>query len=291
MDDCYISIDNLKYVYNRGEPGEKAALDGISARVGRGEFIAVVGANGSGKSTLARHLNALLLPVAGCVMVNGLDTRRPENLPAIRREVAMIFQNPDNQIMAATVEEDVAFGPENLGLPPELIAGRVNAALKAAGLERLRTVPPHFLSGGQKQRLAIACALAMQPGCLVCDEPTAMLDPAGREEILNTLLRLNRGEKITIFFITQFMEEAALARKVWVLDKGRLVFLGAPAELFARPELLAACGLELPAPAELARRLRAAGWPLSPEILTLDDLVAQLRRILGRNPFRNQNMI
>lgn len=291
MDDHYIIIDNLKYVYNRGGSGEKTALDGVNASVTRGEFIAVIGPNGSGKSPLARHFNALLIPTAGCVKINGLDTRRPENLPAVRREVGMIFQNPDNQIVAATVEEDVAFGPENLGLSAEEIKRRVEAALRVAGLERMRTVPPHFLSGGQKQRLAVAAALAMEPGCLVCDEPTAMLDPAGREEVLRTLLRLNREKKLTVILITQFMEEAALARKIWLLDKGRLVFSGAPGELFARPQLLFACGLELPAPAELARRLRAAGWPLSPGVLTLDDLVAGLRRIMGRNTFPDQTMI
>ena len=281
MDDGYLVLENLSYAYNRGQPGEKTALSGISARAARGEFVAVAGANGSGKSTLARHINALLLPTAGYVLVNGIDTRRPENILTVRREVAMIFQNPDNQIVAATVEEDIAFGPENLGLPPEEIGRRVEAALAATGLTQLRTVPPSFLSGGQKQRLAIAGALAMRPGCLVCDEPTAMLDPAGREEILNVLLDLNRRQKITVIYITQFMEEAALAGKVWVLDKGRLVFLGAPAQLFARPELLAACGLEPPAPAELARRLRAAGWPLGPGILTLDELVSELKRLIG----------
>ncbi|MEW6424113.1 MAG: energy-coupling factor transporter ATPase [Bacillota bacterium] len=291
MDNYYLVIDNLKYVYDFRGPEKKAALDGINARVARGEFIAVIGPNGSGKSTLARHLNALLLPTEGRVSVNGLDTRQPDNHRAIRREVGMIFQNPDNQIVAATVEEDVAFGPENLGLPAEEIKRRVEAALRVAGLERMRTVPPHFLSGGQKQRLAVAAALAMEPGCLVCDEPTAMLDPAGREEVLQTLLRLNREEKLTVILITQFMEEAALARKIWLLDKGRLVFSGAPGELFARPQLLFACGLELPAPAEVARRLRAAGWPLSPGVLTLDDLVAGLRRIMGRNTFPDQNMI
>lgn len=283
VDECYIRLNNLGFVYNRGRPGEKVALDGISADVARGELLAIVGPSGSGKSTLARHLNALLIPTAGSVEINGLDTRRPENLPAIRREVGMVFQNPDNQIVAAVVEEDVAFGPENLGLPTEEIKRRVDAAIAVAGLEKVRRRPAHFLSGGQKQRLAIAGVLAMRPGCLVCDEPTAMLDPAGREEVQQILLDLNRQEKITVILITQFMEEAALARKIWLLDKGRLVFWGPPAELFARPELLAACGLELPAPVALARRLRAAGWPLSSGILTLDDLVAELRRIKEGN--------
>lgn len=279
----YITIRDLVYIYGAGEPREKVALDGISADVARGEFIAVVGPNGSGKSTLARHLNALLLPTAGSVVINGLDTRRPENLPAIRREVGMVFQNPDNQIVAAVVEEDVAFGPENLGLPAGEIKRRVDSAIALAGLEKVRRRPVHFLSGGQKQRLAIAGVLAMRPGCLVCDEPTALLDPAGQEEVRQILLDLNRQEKITVILITHFMEEAALARRIWLLDKGRLVFLGPPAELFTRPELLTACGLELPAPVELARRLRAAGWPLSPGVLTLDDLVAELRQVMGRN--------
>ncbi len=277
----YLTIRDLTFVYNRGGPGEKTALAGINAEAARGEFVAVIGPNGSGKSTLAHHLNALLVPTTGCVRINGLDTRQPENLLEIRREVGMVFQNPDNQIVAATVEEDVAFGPENLGLPPEEIKRRVDAAVKMAGLEKERNTPPHFLSGGQKQRLAIAGALAMKPGCLVCDEPTAMLDPVSREEILRILLRLNRQEKITVVLITQFMEEAALAQKVWVLEKGRLIFSGTPGEVFLQAEMVASLGLELPAPVELARRLRAAGWPLSPDVLTLDDLVEELRPLVG----------
>jgi energy-coupling factor transport system ATP-binding protein len=277
----HICIRDLTHVYNQGEAGEKEALTGINADIERGEFVAIVGPNGSGKSTLAYHLNALLVPTKGYVKVNGLDTRRPENRQEIRREVGMVFQNPDNQLIAAIVEEDVAFGPGNLGLPAEEIKRRVDLAIKATGLEHIRFWPPHFLSGGQKQRLAIASALAMKGSCLVLDEPTAMLDAAGRDTILQTLVRLNREEKLTIILITQHMEEAALAHRIWVLDKGRLVFSGPPLEVFTRPEVLMDCGLELPAPVELARRLHAAGWPVLPEILTIDDLVMALQPIIS----------
>jgi len=276
-DQVHIRLCDLTYIYNQGKMGERKAVDGINADIVRGDFIAVVGSNGSGKSTLAKLINALLVPSSGHVEVNGLDTRRPGNVFPVRQEVGMVFQNPDNQIVAAIVEEDIAFGPGNLGVNAEEMKRRVDAAIKAVGLEQLRYRPSHFLSGGQKQKLAIASALAMKAGCLVLDEPTAMLDASGREQLLRILFALNSEEQITIILITQFMEEAALARSVWVLSEGRLLFSGTPPEVFARSEELNACGLELPAPVEMARRLRESGWLIPDGVLSVDDLVAALK--------------
>lgn len=272
---------DLTYIFNRDQAGEKTAIAGINADIFRGDFIALVGPNGSGKSTLALLLDALLIPTSGYVEVNGLDTRQPGNIYLVRQEIGMVFQNPDSQIVAALVEEDVAFGPGNLGVATEEIKRRVDAAIKVVGLEQLRFRPPHFLSGGQKQKLAIASALAMKAGCLILDEPTAMLDASGREQLLKILFALNKEERITIILITHFMEEAALARSVWVLNEGRLIFSGTPAQIFARSGELKACGLELPAPVEMARKLREAGWPVPNDVISLDDLVAALKRITG----------
>lgn len=243
-------------------------------------MLAIIGPNGSGKSTLARHFNALLLPTRGTVTVNGLSTADPANRWEIRCRVGMVLQNPDNQLVAAVVEEDVAFGPENLGLPPEEVRRRVDRALALVGLGEQRLRPPHSLSGGQKQRLAIAGALAMKPSCLVLDEPTAMLDPAGRREVIQTLLSLNREEGLTVVLVTHFMEEAVLADRVWVLSGGRLVLEGTPAQVFSHREALQKIGLALPGPAELAWRLRNSGWPVPDGILTLDDLFACLAGLL-----------
>ncbi|MBE3587479.1 MAG: energy-coupling factor transporter ATPase [Thermoanaerobacteraceae bacterium] len=273
-----IAIWDLAHVYRQGGAGEREALKGISGDVYRGEFLVIIGPNGSGKSTLARHLNALLLPTAGTVAVDGLSTADPANLWEIRRRVGMVLQNPDNQLVAAVVEEDVAFGPENLGLPPEEVRRRVDGALAAVGLAEQRLRPPHLLSGGQKQRLAIAGALAMEPQCLVLDEPTAMLDPAGRREVLGTLRQLNRERGMTVILITHFMEEAALADRIWVLHGGRLVLSGSPAKVFSHREELKDMGLALPGAAELAWRLRQAGWPVPAEVVTLDQLVNFLVR-------------
>ena len=207
---AFIEIENLSLVYNGGEPNEHKALDGINLAVERGEFVALLGANGSGKSTLSRVLNGLLLPTEGVCRVDGVEVTR-ENLPKLRRKVGMVFQNPDNQIIAATVEADAAFGAENLGLAPNVIRQRVDAALKAVGMTRYKNHAPHLLSGGQKQRVAIAGALVMEPSCLVLDEPTAMLDPEGRGEVAATIAKLRREKNITVVLITHFMEEAAAA--------------------------------------------------------------------------------
>lgn len=274
--EVFISTKGLSHIFSAGKPGEKRALDGVDLQVGKGEFLAVVGPNGSGKSTLARHLNALLLPTAGQVLVDGLDTRQPENVWEIRRRVGMVFQNPDNQIVSSLVEEDVAFGAENLGLPPGEVGRRVEEALHLTGLSRFRQHPPHLLSGGQKQRLAIAGVLAMGPACLVLDEPSAMLDPAGRRELMAALVRLNRSRGVTVVLVTHFMEEAAMADRIIVLSGGRQALAGAPARVFAEADRLRELGLELPAAAEIAHGLRSRGLPVPQDILTIDVLAAHL---------------
>ncbi|MCL6638786.1 MAG: energy-coupling factor transporter ATPase [Firmicutes bacterium] len=276
--EVFIEIKGLTHVYGRGGPGERKALSGIDLKIYRSEFVALVGPNGSGKSTLARHLNALLLPGSGQVLVDGLDTGIDEHRWEIRKKVGFVFQNPDNQIVSALVEEDVAFGPENLGLPPEEVRRRVDDALFITGLTAERMRPPHLLSGGQKQRLALAGVLAMRPECLVLDEPTAMLDPAGRRALLETLRRLNREEGLTLVLVTHFMEEAALADRILVLEGGRIAAAGPPREVFSREDLVEALQLELPAAAWLARRLRRRGFSVPAGIVTDDELVQYLCR-------------
>lgn len=276
--EVFIEVKGLTHIYNRGKPGECRALSGINLTLRKGEFLAVVGPNGSGKSTLARHFNALLTPTAGTVLVDGLDTRRPENVWEIRRRVGMVFQNPDNQIVSSLVEEDVAFGAENLELPPQEVQERVEEALNLTGLSEFRQHAPHLLSGGQRQRLAIAGVLAMRPACLVLDEPSAMLDPAGRRELMITLARLNRSRGVTVALVTHFMEEAVRADRIIVMSGGRPALEGTPAGVFTKVELLEELGLELPAAAEIAHGLRRRGF-LAPEgILDNDDLVSFLCR-------------
>ncbi len=264
---------NLCFSY-KGE-GDRIirALDNINLTVKRGEFVAILGPNGSGKSTLARHLNALLLPGEGEVWVDGMSTRDESSRWQIRQTAGMVFQNPDNQIVATTVEEDVAFGPENLGLPSPEIRQRVDQALRLVGMSAYRQHAPHLLSGGQKQRVAIAGVIAMRPKCLILDEPTAMLDPRGRREVLETLQRLNREEGITVLLITHFMDEAVAADRVIILHEGRLLLEGTPAEVFLKQDWLRAIGLDVPPVVELAGELRAAGLNIPPDVLTVDRLV------------------
>lgn len=271
-----ITLDGLRYEYRDGEGNVVTALDGISAAIREGEFVAVIGANGSGKSTLARHFNALLTPTTGRCLVAGMDTRDAAQLWHIRQTVGMVFQNPDNQIVAAVVEEDAAFGPENLGLPPQEIRRRVSEALAMVDMTAYRHHAPHLLSGGQKQRIAIAGVLAMRPRCLVLDEPTAMLDPRGRSEVLATVRRLHRQEGITVVYITHFMEEAVLADRVWVLAKGQLVMQGTPRQVFSRVPAVKALGLDVPLAAELAYRLRRRGVALPADIISDEELVTAL---------------
>ncbi len=266
-----IRVRGLSHTYEPGAGEPVPALRGVDLDVHRGECIALIGGNGSGKSTLAKHLNALLLPTAGEVIVDGLDTRDRDAVWAVRQRVGMIFEHPDDQLIAAVVEEDVAFGCENLGLPPTEIRSRVDEALRTVGLEALRRRPPHLLSGGQKQRVAIAGVLAMRPRCLVLDEATSMLDPAGQREVMETVLRL-RDEGLALVLITHSMEEAALADRVVVLAGGTVALSGTPSDVFARDDVLRRLRLEAPPIVALARGLAAAGVPLPPGLLTAPQL-------------------
>ena len=257
---------------------EEMVLRDINLKVKKGEFVVIIGHNGSGKSTLAKHINALLVPSLGKVEVMGMDTRDPAKAWEIRQRVGMVFQNPDNQLVAAIVEEDVAFGPENQGVPTAEIRKRVDEALREVGLYEYRTHGPHLLSGGQKQRVAIAGVLAMRPDCIVLDEATAMLDPRGRQEFMEVVRRLNKNEGKTIIHITHYMEEAVQADRVLVMDQGRIVLEGTPREVFSKVNRLKELGLDVPALTELALKLRKKGVQL-PEILTEDEMVVELCRL------------
>lgn len=279
-----IQVRGLAHTYHVGTPEAVPALLGVDLDVRAGECVALVGGNGSGKSTLAKHLNALLLPTEGHVVVDGFDTADPEAVWEIRRRVGMIFEHPDDQLVAAVVEEDVAFGPENLGLPPAEIRARVDAALHAVGLQALRRRAPHLLSGGQKQRVAIAGVLAMAPKCLVLDEATSMLDPEGQREVMEVALRLCRGDGLALVLITHAMEEAALADRVVVLAEGRVALEGPPAEVFAKEDALRGLRLEPPEIVRLRHALARGGVPLDAGVLTVDQLVASLTALAGRGP-------
>ena len=267
-----ISIRGLRYTYDEGSPDEVEALSGIDMDVYPGQFVSVIGRNGSGKSTLAKAMNAIIVPDEGKVIVNGLDTSDEKHLWDIRRIVGMVFQNPDNQLVATTVEEDVAFGPENIGVPTEEIATRVDEALRLTGMERFKDFPPHMLSGGQKQRVAIAGVIAMRPRCLVLDESTAMLDPVGRREVLEASLRLAREEGIAIVLITHFMEEAMVADAVYIMDDGKIVAGGEPSDIFYKVKGLEALGLDEPQMVELAKTLKEKGFPMKDGILSMEEM-------------------
>ncbi len=273
-----IEIKNLEHTYTDTDGNEIKALGGISLNIAKGEFLAVIGANGSGKSTLARHLNALLLPTAGKCIVAGMDTLDDKNLWDIRQHVGMVFQNPDNQIVAAIVEEDVAFGPENIGVPPAEIRIRVDNALAAVGMTEYARHAPHLLSGGQKQRVAIAGILALEPDCIVLDEPTAMLDPRGRSEIVNTVKKLNREKGITVVYITHYMEEAMQADRIVAMEQGQIKLEGTPKEIFSHVSELHAMGLETPLAAQAAFDLRKKGIKLPENIITNEELTEELCR-------------
>lgn len=273
-----IKIENLKHYYKDGDGNEVKAIDGISLEIAQGEFVAIIGANGSGKSTLARHLNALLLPTEGKVYVSGLDTSDESKMWDVRQQVGMVFQNPDNQIVAAIVEEDVAFGPENIGVPGPEIRERVDKALAAVNMTAYAKHAPHLLSGGQKQRVAIAGILALEPKCIVLDEPTAMLDPQGRKEIISTVKRLNKDKGMTIVYITHYMTEALAADRVVVMDKGHIRFTGSPREVFSRVRELEEIGLEAPLAAKIAYELRRNGAKLPENIITDEELAGALCR-------------
>ena len=278
-----IKIENLKHYYTDSDGNEVKALDGIDLTIEQGEFVAIIGANGSGKSTLARHLNCLLLPTEGRVEVSGLDTREEQNMWDIRQQVGMVFQNPDNQIVAAVVEEDVAFGPENIGVPTDEIWQRVENSLKAVGMLKYRAHSPNKLSGGQKQRVAIAGVVAMQPKCIVLDEPTAMLDPNGRKEVLRTVYELNQKKGVTIILITHYMEEVIDADYVYVMDSGSVVMQGTPREIFSRVESLKAHRMDVPQITLLAHELKKAGLDLPDGILTREELIQELEKLKSSN--------
>lgn len=265
-------IRHVSHTFETEEGKTFDALKDVTAQIKKGEFTAIIGTNGSGKSTLARHLNALLLPTEGELIVEGMRTSDAGRVWDIRQKVGMVFQNPDNQLVAAVVEEDVAFGPENLGVPPEEIRERVDLALEKVGMTSYRKQAPSMLSGGQKQRVAIAGVLAMKPDCIVLDEPTAMLDPKGRKEVMDTIHELNKKEGITIVLITHFMEEAVTADHILVIDRGVLKMEGTPREIFSQADRVTEIGLDVPVPADLARRLRKKGMAVSEKCMTDEEL-------------------
>ena len=273
-----IKADDLVFDYiRRDEEGNvenvTEAVDHVSLDVEQGQFIAILGHNGSGKSTLAKHINAILKPTEGEMTVDGMSTSEEDNVWSVRQTAGMVFQNPDNQIVATIVEEDVAFGPENLGVPTDEIWERVNKALESVNMTMYRGYSPNKLSGGQKQRVAIAGVLAMKPKCIVLDEATAMLDPLGRKEVMSAIIELNKVEKITVILITQYMDEAVLADKIFVMDKGKIAMEGTPRQVFSHVEEIRELRLDVPAATAMAYELRKAGYNIPKDILTRDELV------------------
>lgn len=271
-----IDVQNIQFQYKNDEEESLLALNNVTVNVEPGEFIVVIGHNGSGKSTLAKHMNALLLPTSGDVLVKGFNTKDENNIWDIRQAAGMVFQNPDNQLVATIVEEDVAFGPENLGVPPVEIIKRVEEALNLVDMIEYRGKAPHLLSGGQKQRIAIAGVIAMRPDCIIFDEPTAMLDPSGRREVINTIKKLNKEENITIVHITHFMEEAVDADRVIVMEEGQIVLEGKPKDVFSKVNELKSLGLDVPQMTDLANELIKEGINLPQNILTVDEMVMRL---------------
>ncbi|MCI6737590.1 MAG: energy-coupling factor transporter ATPase [Intestinibacter sp.] len=270
-----ISVKDMTFEYVTIDSKFKA-IDNLSLDVKPGEFVAIIGHNGSGKSTLSKNLNAILVPSEGDIYIDGMNTKDESNLWNIRQTAGMVFQNPDNQIVATIVEEDVAFGPENLGVEPKVIRQRVEESLKSVGIYELKDRQPHLLSGGQKQRVAIAGIIAMRPKCIIFDEATAMLDPSGRKEVMNVIKKLNKEENITTLHITHYMEEAVQADRVVVVDKGKKLLEGTPKEVFKNVDLLKEIGLDVPCMTELAGLLREEGLDLDDDILTVDEMVDKL---------------
>lgn len=276
---AYIDFKNVTFAYTENaEEGTKAqnVIENLSLQIEKGDFVAVLGHNGCGKSTLAKLCNAINLPQSGCVLVDGIDTADEERIYDIRQKVGMVFQNPDNQIVATIVEDDVAFGPENLGIDPLEIRNRVDDALKSVGMYDFRFFEPHKLSGGQKQRVAIAGIIAMKPECIVLDEPTAMLDPRGRAEVMKTVKMLNEDFGITVIFITHYMDEAVQANRVIVMDNGRIILDGKPGEVFTEIDMLKQVGLDVPEATELTSMLINDGIPLKKDILNIDELYSAI---------------
>ena len=278
MSETMLTAQDIHFRYDPEQPG--FAVDGVSLEVKKGEFVAVLGANGCGKSTLAKHFNAILLPETGTVLVEKMDTKNEENLLAIRQKVGMVFQNPDNQIVATVVEEDVAFALENLGVDPKEIRTRIDDAMQMAGIYKHRHKGPHKLSGGQKQRVAIAGVIAMRPDCLVLDESTAMLDPRGRESVMKTIRRLNHEYGITVIAITHYMEEAAQADRVLVMNKGHIVMEGTPREVFSQTEKVRWLRLDVPQAAVLRDELCKAGLPMPEGIIDVEECAQAIYNLL-----------
>lgn len=279
-----VEAKNLTFEYIRRDEegnveGITTAVDNVNIDIKAGDFVAVLGYNGSGKSTFAKHLNALVMPTEGTVYVDGMDTKDSGNTLSIRQTAGMVFQNPDNQIVGTLVDEEVGFGPENIGVPTEEIWERVEKSLKAVGMYQFRSASPNKLSGGQKQRVAIAGIVAMKPKCIVLDEPTAMLDPLGRKEVLNVLHELNRKENVTIILITHYMEEVIDADYVYVMDGGKLVMDGTPRQIFTQVEMLKSMRLDVPQVTELAYELKKAGLPIKDGIIRNEELVEELKRL------------
>lgn len=279
-----VEAKNLTFEYIRRDEegnveGITTAVDNVNIDIKAGDFVAVLGHNGSGKSTFAKHLNALVMPTEGTVYVDGMDTKDSGNTLSIRQTAGMVFQNPDNQIVGTLVDEEVGFGPENIGVPTEEIWERVEKSLKAVGMYKFRSASPNKLSGGQKQRVAIAGIVAMKPKCIVLDEPTAMLDPLGRKEVLNVLHELNRKENVTIILITHYMEEVIDADYVYVMDGGKLVMDGTPRQIFTQVEMLKSMRLDVPQVTELAYELKKAGLPIKDGIIRNEELVEELKRL------------
>lgn len=277
-----ISANKVCFQYEYPDEAPLTVLQGVDLTIEKGSFVALLGSNGSGKSTLAKHFNAMLLPTGGTVLVDGMDTADSEKVYDIRCRVGMVLQNPDNQLVSSVVEEDVAFGPENLGIAPAEIRTRVERALKAVGMYEYKDSAPHKLSGGQKQRIAIAGVLAMQPDCLVLDEPTAMLDPQGRREVIDTVRALNKEQGMTVILITHYMEEAALADRVVVLDKGTVKMDGTPYEIFTDVTTLEQLKLDVPQPTELAFALKEQGFDLSCSVLTPEECANEILVLLRK---------
>lgn len=281
-----IDVENLSYAYmsedDRGHPVlSKNVIDNIDLHIKKGSFVAVLGHNGSGKSTLAKHFNAILLPSGGKVYIDGMDTKNEKLLYEIRKNIGMVFQNPDNQIVAAIVEDEVAFAPENLGVEPSEIRKRVDECLKIVGMSEFAGFPPSKLSGGQKQRVAIAAVLAMQPQCIVLDEPTAMLDPMGRKEVISTIKKLNREKEMTVVLITHYMDEAAQADRVVVMNKGKIVMDDTPRKVFRQAEYIKELGLDVPQVTLLTHELIKMGFELPGDIIYLDECVDELLKYLN----------
>lgn len=274
-----LSFEYIRRDEDGNVEGITTAVDGVDLDIEQGQFIAILGHNGSGKSTLAKHMNAILFPTEGTIWVDGMDTTKEENLWDVRQTAGMVFQNPDNQIIGQVVEEDVGFGPENLGVPTKEIWERVEESLKAVGMYEFRKFSPNKLSGGQKQRVSIAGVIAMHPKCIVLDEPTAMLDPNGRKEVIRAVRALNDVEKITVILITHYMEEIIHADRVFVMDKGHIAMEGTPKEIFSQVERLKELRLDVPQVTLLAHNLRLQGIPLPKGILTTEEFVSELKRV------------